>query len=167
MRALFLGWSVAMLVFPVQSGAEVVWVDANGRTIAPLVGDPNSSAPNSTSLYLAPDGLVWGMHPETATVFVREEVGVLFADPECTEPAYVSPQPPRWVFTTPNSSCAWARPDDLAGETIPVVYGLVGSVCTRFGPSYLIAFSKLIAVDPTPPDLGACPPLHIERRDPE
>jgi len=28
MRTLFLGLSVVMLVFPVQSGAEVVWVDA-------------------------------------------------------------------------------------------------------------------------------------------
>src|SRR5262249_39571500 len=67
MRALFLG--LVLVLVPAQSGAEIVWVDANGRTIAPLVGEaPPILGPTSNMAYLASDGLVWTMNAETATV---------------------------------------------------------------------------------------------------
>ena len=172
MRAFFLSVSTVMLVCPAQSDAEVVWVDANGRTIAPLAGDvPPMDGPASALAYVAPDGLIWSMNAETATVSPRQratsETGIFFADPECTGPAYVAAAPPRYVFRIPDTSCAWARPDDLTSEMFSVTYYSVGSSCVRSVARYLMLMSRLIVVDPTPPDLGACPPLHIERRDPK
>ena len=170
MRTLFLGWSVVMMAFPAQSGAEVVWVDANGITIAPVVGEPFARP----SVLLAPDGLIWSWIPETATVLPPAfGPGIVFADPECTEPAGANPNPPRYVFRIPGNGlppcpfthgCAWARADDAATEVIPVAYFRNGTVCQRTGPVGVIPLSKLIAVDPTPLDLGARPPLHLERR---
>ena len=163
MRALFFGLFLVTLVLPLRSRAELVWVDANGRTIAPLVGDiPYIADPRARVRYLAPDGLVWTMIAETATVRPHGEVSVYFADAECSGPAYVPVVSPRYVFTIRDSSCAWARPDDLRGEVFPVTFVLDGSICVRSAGNYLMLLSKLIEVDPTPPDLDACPPLHVE-----
>jgi len=63
MRALFLGLSVAILVFPAQSGAEMVWVDANGRTIGPFLGGWYGT-------YIDDAGLQWHVDRETATLYV-------------------------------------------------------------------------------------------------
>lgn len=169
MRALLLSLYIVILVSSAESNAEMVWVDANGRTIAPLAdGLPEVGAATGGLAYVAPDGLIWDLNAETATVSPRPRPGtetfVFFADPECAGPAYVFVMPPRYVFTIPDFSCAWVRPDNLTSERFSVTYYLVGSVCVRSGTRYLMLLSKLVAVDPTPPDLGACPPLHIERR---
>jgi len=72
MRALFLGLSVVVLVFPAQAGAEFVWVDADGRVITPFLATQQTVILTGSrfSEYVDDAGLFWVLDPETATVSV-------------------------------------------------------------------------------------------------
>ena len=162
MRTLFLGLSVVVLAFPAQSGAELVWVDANGRVITPYT---------ATSIYVDDEGVLWLLDPETATVSVVNfpDEAWFYTEPDCQGPAYLPAiHSPRQVFTTHNCSVPRVRPDDVASQEITVASRLFGALCIPWGGTFrLIPESEMIAVERPPPDLGACPPLHIERRDPK
>ena len=166
MRALFLGWSVVMMAFPAQSGAEVVFADANGRTIAPVVGEPFVFG--FRMAYIDNAGLIWALDPITATVSARAADARWYTEPNCTGPAYVSGYYPRQVFTIVNTPGAWVCRDEVAAQVLRAVSFDDGQGCQSTNTvTWLIPESGLRAVDCTPPDLSACPPLHIERRDPK
>jgi hypothetical protein len=162
MRAFFLGLTLAVLAFPAQSRAEFVWVDANGRVIGPYV---------PTQFYVDDDGLNWLLDPETATlsIFNFNDEPWFYTEPDCQGPAYLLPIPyPRSVFTTHNCSVPRVRPDELASQQIHVLSRGFGAICVPLeGTFTLIPESEMIAVERPPPDLGARPPLHVERRDPK
>src|SRR5262249_28954619 len=119
MRALFLGLSIVMLVFPARSDAELVWVDATGKMIAPVVGDPFPPYSIVVTYYLDDAGRFWVLDPETATVFPPETRYRRYTQPGCMGPFYVSPVmfadlAPRRVFKIEGLPTLWVRRDDAA-----------------------------------------------------
>jgi hypothetical protein len=159
MRALLLGLAITVLGVPAWSSAEFVWVDANGRVIGPYV---------ATLFYADDEGLIWLLDPETATLstFNFNEEPWLYTEPDCQGPAYLTPIAyPRSVFTTHNCSVPRVRRDGLASQQIHFLSRGFGALCFPLeGTGSLIPESEMIAVERPPPDLGACPPLHVERR---
>src|SRR5262249_54551945 len=110
---------------------------------------------------------------ETATVSVLNfnDETLYYTEPGCQGPSYLfaGSHGPRQVFTTGTCSIPRVRPDDLASQEISIAsYLYRGISCLPVsGTVRLIPESEMIVVDRPPPDLGACPPLHIERRDPK
>jgi len=161
MRTLFLGLYVVVLGFPARSGAEFVWADANGTTIAPLIGGPQQLRTD----YMDDAGLLWTLEVNTATVSAVGDAGRLFTQPGCTGPAYITAFPPRLVFTIVNLPGGWVRRDDVTAQMMQVASYDEGHGCLPTNSTIsVIPQSGLTAVDSTPPNLGACPPLHVERR---
>ena len=165
MRALFLGLSVAILVFPAQSGAEMVWVDANGRTIGPFLGGWYGT-------YIDDAGLQWNVDRETATLYVvnywESDDWTYFTEPNCEGPSYIRASfPPRYVYKLDHWRFPRFRPDWLASQQIQVASVRRGLCQNTEGTGQLIPEAEMIEVDQPLPDLGACPPLHVERRDPK
>jgi hypothetical protein len=165
MRALLLGLFVVVLVFPAQSGAEYVWVDANGRTIGPFLGGWYGT-------YIDEDGLQWNVDPETASLYVvnywESYDRTYFTEPNCAGASYSTPFPPRWVYKLNHWPFPRFRPDWLASQEVRVASMRYGSCQPYAGTLRLVPESELIELDGPLPDLGACPPLHVElRRDPK
>src|SRR5262245_36493125 len=166
MRALFLGLSVVMLAFPAQSGAEIVWVDATGCVIAPLVGAYFAEG----AVYMDDAGHFWSLDANLATTSVSYTGTLYFAEPGCKGPAYVG-----WalyflardvigIYGVPG---AWVRRDDAVFEVISPRSWDYGAGCEHWnGNVPVVAASAVMEVASTPPYVGV-PPLHVERRDPK
>ena len=169
MRALFLGLSLVILVCSARSDAEVVWVDAAGNVISPMIIARFGRQFAFVNIYIDDAGLHWLLDEEAGTVRDAGTVSRTFAEPDCEGPAYIwDPQImfPRWVFTIARLTRRYVRPDALRPCRVALYSIDNGRECTNvnFGTMDVIPVDFLAIVDAVPPDLGAVPPLHLERK---
>ncbi len=140
------------------AGLTVVWVDANGVVISPLI-----LYASGLPIYIDDAGQQWRLDTDAATLLPFGKSPHYYLETGCTGPAYVDVFAPRQVFFV--ATGARMRAEDAPMQTVTIRSLNWGSECSDlFQPGgRVIPESGLIAAGSTP-SLGAVPPLHLERR---
>ena len=145
-----------------NAGNTVVWVDATGAVVAPYIR--GEAVPN---LFIDDAGFVWALDAEHARVSALPIPLRYYPSPDCTGTWYLNISGsirPREVLSILDLHVLLARADDVAGQTISVLSVAQLGGCFPFVDEITVVPCTSLRVVESEPDLGAVPPLHLERR---